>query len=186
MFQGITPMKPAGLILLLSAGSLVIDLAAASNPGQVTSQTKAHIREGLPTYQPPPSPGEGDGVLLAQTTDPSVLILPKLTVEEKRLPKDAADRLMSKRDFNRKMENLYLDTVAAAGRLNVVLNSLTIPFLSPSQAARGRAIYRAGEQQRLDHVNEVSKSIDPEAAQKYRQELDNSHTTRSPIVPIRH
>lgn len=171
-------MKPAGLLLLIPAG-LVAIAASEIDSGLVTRKTKTLIREGLPAYQPPAPKADGETTdSTVPTTDPDVLVLPKMTVNELRLPRDAADRLMSKRDFNRKMENLYLDTIAEDGPLNVLLNSLTIPFLSPSKAARGRAIYRAKEMDRLRHVIEVSKALDPDADKKFEREIDNSHTTR--------
>lgn len=171
-------MKPAGLLLLIPAGLMTIAAASETASGLVSREIKAHIRESLPAYQPPPPKAEGEATEPAPATDPDVLVLPKMTVKEIRLPPDAADHLMSKRDFKRKMENLYLDTIAEDGPLNVLLNSLTIPFLSPSKAARGRAIYRAKEIDRLRHVIDVSKALDPDAEKKFNQEMDNTHTTR--------
>jgi hypothetical protein len=173
-------MKPAGLLLLFPAGTVVVALANQPASGIVSAEIKARIREGLPAYQPPASKPESEPASpeVAQTNDPNVLILPKLTVKERRLPRDAAEHLMSKRDLKRKMENIYLDTLAEDGPLNVLLNSFTIPILSPSKAQRGRVIHVQRELDRLNHVNEISKSIDPEAARKYRRELDNTHTTR--------
>jgi hypothetical protein len=181
-------MKPAGLFLFLPAGLMVVTLSAEDSTGLVSREIKARIREGLPTYQPPPPKNGADGETAepAQTSDPNVLILPKFMVKEKRFPRDADDHLMSRRDFKRKMENLYLDKIAEDGPLNVLLNSFTIPFLSPSKAARGRAVYQQMELDRLNHVNETSKSIDPEASRKYERELDNTHTTRPAGIPVRH
>jgi len=173
-------MKPAGLLLFIPAG-LVAVLSAEEAPGLASRETKSHISEGLPTFQPPPPKPEGTpGIDSTAAPAADVLVLPKMTVKELRLPSDAADHLMSKRDFNRKMENLYLDTIAEDGPLNVLLNSITIPFLSPSKAQRGRAIYRAKEIQRLEHVIDVSKDLDHATAAKYKQEMDNSWTTRLP------
>ncbi|HEY8995269.1 MAG TPA: hypothetical protein VIM71_11445 [Lacunisphaera sp.] len=181
-------MKPAGFLLLLPAGLATVALTAEPSAGLVSREIKARIREGLPTYQPPsPKAGtDNESTATAQTSDPNVLILPKFMVKEKRFPRDADDHLMSKRDFNRKMENLYLDKIAEDGPLNVLLNSFTIPLLSPSKVQRGRALYRAAELDRLNQVNEISKSIDPEAARKYQQEMDNTHTTRPAGIEIRH
>jgi hypothetical protein len=179
-------MKPAGLFLFLPAGLMVITLSAEDSTGLVSREIKARIREGLPAYQPPPpKTGTDDETAeFVQTTDPNVLILPKFTIKESRLPRDAADHLMSRRDFKRKMENIYLDDLADDGPLNVLLNNFTIPLISPSKAARGRAVYVKRELDRLNHVNETSKSIDPDAARKYRQELDNTHTTRPAGIPV--
>lgn len=171
-------MKPAGLLPLFSAGLVAIAAAEETASGLVSREIKAHIRAGLPTYQPTPPIADDHSADSTAVTAPDVLVLPKMIVREVRLPQDADDHLMSKRDFKRKMENLYLDTLAEAGPLNVILNSFTIPFLSPSKAARGRAIYRARELERLDHVIGVSQALDPATASKYPQEMDNTHTTR--------
>ncbi len=169
--------------MLIPAGLFAVALASADETvtGLATRETKARIREGLPAYQPPPP--QTDGIRSTEATDaPSagVFVLPTMTVNEKRLPRDAADHLMSKRDFNRKMANLYDDTVAEGGPLIVILNYFTIPLLSPSKAQRGRAIYRAKEIERLEHIVDVSKALDPEAVKKFQQEMDNSWTTRPP------
>lgn len=181
-------MKPAGFLLLLPAGLAAVALLADTSSGRVSRETKSRILEGLPTYQPSASKSgtAGEAGEPNQPNDPNVLILPKLTVEEKRFPRDAADHLMSRRDFKRKMENIYLDTLAEEGPLNVLLNSFTIPILSPSKAARGRAIYVRRELDRLNQVNETSKAVDPAAARKFKQELDNTHTTRPAGIPLRH
>lgn len=172
-------MKPTGTRLLLSIGLVTAAPAVDPASGIISQEIAAKIREGLPAYTPPEPNPEGENPdPTPQTTDRNVLILPKLTVKGKALPSDAADHLMSKRDFKRKMENLYLDTLAEDGSLNVLLNRFTIPILSPSKADRGRAIYRSRELDRLNHVNEASRLISPVTAKKYPQELDNTHTTR--------
>jgi hypothetical protein len=173
-------MKPAGL--LLPVIGLATALSAAeptSAPSIVSREISAKIREGLPTYQPPAkTDGESTGTDGPQTNDPNVLILPKLTVKEKRLPRDAADQLMSRDDFKRKMENLYLDEIAKEGPLNYLLDRFTIPILSPSKEERGRAIYQRRELDRLRHVTDSARSLDPNATKTLDRELDNSHTTR--------
>lgn len=170
-------MKLAGFPLLFSAGSIAVSLGAQSTTSIVSRETSARIREGLPTYAPSPPPSDS-ATEPTQTTDPDVLILPKVTVKGKRLPPDAADHLMSRRDFKRKMENLYLDALAEDGPLNVLLNNFTIPILSPSKAQRGRALYHRRELDRLRRVNDATRAIAPEAADKFKDELDNTHTTR--------
>lgn len=181
-------MKPAGFLLLIPAGLAAVALTAEPSTGLVSRETKARITEGLPTYQPPPPKTDADAETndSPQTADPNVLILPKFMIKEKRFPRDAEDQLMRRRDFKRKMENLYSDTIAAEGPLSVILNSFTIPILSPSKAARGRAIYQQMEIDRLNQVNEISKSVDPDAARKFTREMDNTHTTRPAGIPIRH
>ncbi len=172
-------MKPAGLLLFIPAGFVAVVAAEESPTGLASREIKNHIRESLPTYHPPPPTAAGTpGIDATDKPAADTLILPKMTVKEKRLPSDADDQLMSKRDFNRKMENLYLDTIAADGPLNYLLNCFTIPILSPSKAARGRTIYRAKEMDRLQRIIDVSKAIDPEADKTFKLEMDNTHTTR--------
>ncbi len=171
-------MKPAGL--LLPVIGLATALAAAEQApasSLVSREISAKIREGLPTYQPP-APASVGGTEGPQTNDPNVLILPKLTVKEKRLPPDAADQLMNRDEFKRKMENLYLDEVAKFGPLHYLLNKFTIPILSPSKEERGRAIYQRRELDRLRHVSDAARSLDPNSAKTFDRKLDNSHTTR--------
>jgi hypothetical protein len=171
-------MKPAGFLLLFSAGSLPVGWA--DEPARLVSrEISAYIREGLPKFQPPPAKAEGEAAPTEpQTSDPNILVLPKLTVKESRLPSDAADHLMAPKEFKRKMENLYLDEVAKDGELNYLLNSFTIPLLSPSKAERGRAIYQRQEIDRLRRVTGAGRSTNPDNAKKFSQELDNSSTTR--------
>ncbi len=175
-------MKPAGLLLLLPVGLMASAWTAEStaSTGRLSQETSARIREGLPAFRPTTQKaGEEDTNAATETsTDPNILVLPKVTVNEKRLPSDAADHLVSRQDFKRKMENLYLDQLAEDGPLNVLLNQFTIPILSPSKAERGRAIYLRRELDRLGHVNRTTRGIAPDAAKKFRDELDNSHTTR--------
>lgn len=171
-------MKPAGL--LLPVIGLATALSAAEHapaPSLVSREISAKIREGLPPYQPSAPLSEG-GTEVPQSDDPNVLILPKLTVKEKRLPPDAADQLMSRDEFKRKMENLYLDEVAKFGPLHYLLNKFTIPILSPSKEERGRAIYQRRELDRLRHVSDSARALDPNATKTLERELDNPHTTR--------
>ena len=148
-------MKPAGYLLLIPAG-LAVALDAAEIPSSlVSAELKAHIREGLPSYQAPStkrSGASGDSPIFSDThvTDPDVLVLPKLTVQEKRdLPADAPRYLMGPRAYDRKMRNLYLDDLAKDGPLETFLNSYTIPLFSPSRVAKGRALALGAELDRL-------------------------------------
>lgn len=170
-------MKPAGLLLLIAAGLVASAAAGETTRGLASREIKAHIRESLPKYQPtPPQTDRTTDSTPVTATD--LLVLPKMIVKEFRLPRDAADHLIRKRDFKRKMQNIYLDTLAEAGPLNVILNRFSIPILSPSGFERGREIYRAREMERLERVNEIGRTLDPATAGKFKREMDNTHTTR--------
>ncbi|HWA28869.1 MAG TPA: hypothetical protein VG734_24675 [Lacunisphaera sp.] len=174
-------MKPAGLLLIIPAGFVAMLSAEEPATGLTSRETKARIREGLPVFQPALAKGAGSkGTDSDIARDPDTLVLPKMRILEKRLPPDAADHLMSREEFKRKMENIYYDEIAKDGPLNYFLNCFTIPILSPSKAARGRGIYVGRELDRLSHLIEVSKALDPDAAKKFEREVDNSWTTDPP------
>lgn len=171
-------MNPAGPLLVLALGGIATLTGAEAGTGLISRDIATKIREGLPVYQPP-APGAGtDPAEASGPRDPDLLVLPKMTVKERRLPRDAAEHLMNRDDFKRKMENIYLDEIAKVGPLNYFLNQFTIPLFSPSKAARGRAITQQRELDRLRHVSEAARALAPDAAAAFGRELDNSHTTR--------
>lgn len=143
-------MKPAGFLFLVPAGLACVASADEATAGQTSRETKAHIREGLPAFQTPPDTDVAAGPEATfAATDRDLLVLPTLTVKERRLPPDAAEHLMRPKDFKRKMTNLYLEEVDRLGPLNSFLNRFTIPLLSPSRAERGKAIRINRELDRL-------------------------------------
>jgi len=164
-------MKLAGFLLLVPAGFTCVGWAEEVVPSFVSQAMKAHIREGLPVFETKSPDAEGSS---SEThtgpviTDSTLLVLPKLTVKEKRLPSDATRHLGKPRDFKRQMENLYLDEVAAVGRLNSFLNSVTIPLLSPSKAERGKAIMINRE---LDRLTELMSPIEAKSLNYFYDEL---------------
>jgi hypothetical protein len=141
-------MKPAGFLLFIPAGLAAVLAADEAQTGLTSRATKARITEGLPVWHTPVT--KPDGTPGTEGTPPAdVLILPKMTVKEKRLPPDADDKLMSKRDFSRKMINLDYDDLYKDSRLEAFLNDMSIPLLSPSRADRGRALALGKELDRL-------------------------------------
>lgn len=171
-------MKPAGPLLVLALGGIASLPGAEAGTGLNSPEIAAKIRAGLPAYQPPAAGAATDPAGTSAPPDPDVLVLPKMLVKERRLPRDAADHLMNRDDFKRKMENIYLDEIAKVGPLNYFLNQFTIPLFSPSKAARGRVIYQQRELDRLRHVSEAARTLAPDAAGTFARELDNTHTTR--------
>lgn len=143
-------MRPAGLLFLVPAGLACLVIADEPLTGLLSKDAKAHIRAGLPAFQPKPVTDANAETDSSQpVTENNVLILPKLTVKEHRLPPDAPDHLMSPAAYKRKMSNLYLDELDRVGPLYSLLNRFTIPFLSPSRVERGKAIQLNRELDRL-------------------------------------
>jgi len=162
-------MKPAGFLFLVPAGFVCAAQADEVTTGLVSRETKAHIRAGLPAYESSAAADaatEPDRTSFA--TDSTLLVLPTLTVKERRLPPDAAKHLMKPKDFNRKMTNLYLDEVDRLGPLNSFLNRFTIPLLSPSRAARGKALQTSRE---LDRLSALMLPADAKALNDFYDQL---------------
>jgi hypothetical protein len=74
------------------------------------------------------------------------------------------------------MENLYLDEVAAVGRLNAFLNSFTIPLLSPSKAERGKAIMISRE---LDRLTELMSPLEAKTLNDFYDQLAGTAGART-------
>jgi hypothetical protein len=176
-------MRPAGFLLLIPAGLACVAGAEGAAAGLVSKEMKAHVLAGLPTFQPKPVGDTPPGTESANAdspppaNDPNLLVLPKMTVKERRLPPDAADHLMSRRDFNRKMTNLYLDDLDRVGPLDRLLNGFTIPLLSPSRVERGRALARGKE---LDRLSGLMSADEAKSLNGFYDELALTLGRRAP------
>ena len=124
----------------------------------------------LPPAPPPPVPPPTSAENPA--ADPDVIEMPKFFVEDSKLARVEADKLLGKQALAAKMRREYRNSLTA---LDWALNSFNIPFLTPSVAARARAKYendqRLVEQSRLNSLIEVTSQIDPQAAAELRFEL---------------
>jgi hypothetical protein len=143
-------MKSLRHLFFVCAITYGVVRADESARGLLSQSILIHVRESLPVYQsvaaPAPAANEpGD----FSSLDDQLLLLPKRTVLEKAFPRTASYDLLTKTERRKEMSHLYLEDVAAEGWLNEVLNSVTIPILSPSKAERGREIYLKREMERL-------------------------------------
>lgn len=174
-------MRPAGFLLLIPAGFVCLATAEEAAPGLISKNAKAHIRAGLPGFQSKPTPDAFTDTDTSPSAPASnMLILPTLTVKERRLPPDAVDHLMAPAAFRRKMTNLYLDELDRIGPLHSLLNRYTIPLLSPSRVERGKAIHRNRE------FNRLSGLMSPLEATTLNDVYDQfAHTLGSAATPRR-
>jgi hypothetical protein len=143
-------MKPFRHLLWVSVIAGGVARADEAPRGLLSESIMIHVRESLPVYQTGTAPAAaanepGD----FSSLDDQLLLLPKRTVLEKSLPRTASYDLLTKTERRKQMSHLYLEDVAADGWLNEVLNSVTIPILSPTKAERGREIYLKREMERL-------------------------------------
>lgn len=170
-------MKTAGSILFFfaAAGSLPGGEEAAVASG-TSARLSAEIRAGLPAYTPPPTKPR-NAPAAATTPDPDVLELPKLTVREKAQQRIMPNDLMTPRALNKKFAADYKRSLKG---LDAVLNSFSIPLISPSLAARGRAQYRAQQYRDMFSTIDAIGMIDPGQAAELRREMVNALSGRPP------
>lgn len=136
----------AFLISLLMSAIAARGAPAATEPDStaktsVAQKLHALIRSSSP-YKPNSATESAGTDSSAEPVEESstLLVLPKMVVKERPLPRDAKRAWLSPKGFKEQWEAVYDKKVAEDGRLNELLNGFTIPFLSPSKAERGRQL----------------------------------------------
>ena len=163
---------PHPLLVLLVALPLLA--TGGESPAPQTARLSAHLTEALLATLPAFNPTAAQ-----QTESPAanpladdVVVLPKYTVRDRRLPRAEADDWLSQQALAQKIKRDYLNSLNPLDRL---LNGFSIPFLTPSVAARAAAQHdddkRRREQADLDHLLDVVGAADPDAAAALRSEL---------------
>lgn len=166
--------------MLLSAG--LATGAGGRNPppprDSLSDRIATELRARLPQYEPAAAT---PAVTPEEPVDPDVILLPEMRVREKRLSPTHPDDWLQPKALRQKMKSDYL---ASMDGLTGLLNSWSIPFLTPSVAARAGARYRAlrqkSEVERLVNLAAGVDQIDPKAARELRDEITNMVTGRPP------
>jgi hypothetical protein len=150
-------MNKAGLLPLV-ASSFALACAAAEEPARKLSEhLTREIRATLPAYAPPPASPVSTNPP-PQPSDPDTLVLPNVVVKEKHQPRLEPDDLLTTKELNKKFARSYKNSLVG---LDAVLNGFSIPFVSPSLAARGRAARDYRRLEDFDHFVESTKAADP-------------------------
>ena len=164
-------LLPAVLTLLHAA-----EPADPASPPKLSTRLSEEIRSSLPRYVAPAAtttPAD------ATPPDPDVLVLPKMTVKEKRLPTRDPDVWLGEKVIQQKAMTLYK---ASMTDFEWALNSWYIPILSAPASVRARAAYdsakKAAEFDRLAHIINTVESVDPKEAAKLRNELQHDPDER--------
>jgi hypothetical protein len=160
-------MKSAGLFVLMPAW-LALLAAAEPDPPKLSARLRGEIAASLPAYVPPPvSPVS----TVAPPSDPDVLVLPKMTVRERPVPKIDAIDLLIKSARKKKLAHDYKNSLHG---LDAVLNGFSIPILSPTMATRG---WRFQQAQQFGEFNETASNArlsDPAAAAALQDKITES------------
>ncbi len=167
-------MKPAALLLLVPAGFALITAAAetaaqaaAGAPSVISERLKREILARLPAYAPPP-PAPAAAAPPPSPPDPDVLVLPTIVVREKPQPRLNPSDLLTTKALYQKLARDYQNSLEG---LDAVLNGFFIPLISPSMAARGRAIYKARKLEQLDRTIESIGLVDPKTSAELKKAM---------------
>lgn len=170
-------MKPAGLILLVPAGFALISFAAeteakpaATTPPTLSQRLKQEIAAKLPAFVPPPANPVVSRTPPPADADADVLVLPKVTVQERRQPRIDPNDMLTTQALDEKLAKEFLDSLKG---LDAILNGFSIPLLSPSLAARGRALHKARKLEDLNHTIEAIKQVDPKTSAELQKAVND-------------
>lgn len=173
-------MKTAGLPLLafVLTGALAADTPAAA-PARTSDHLSQEIRAALPKFTPPPAPVLDQPKDLP--ADPDVLLLPKLTVKEKRPPSHDPDVWLTDKAVQQKAMAAYKTSMTD---LEWALNSWFIPLFSAPASVRARSAYESGKfRAELISISDLADKIgtqDPATSADLHQELINLVLKRPP------
>jgi hypothetical protein len=128
-------MKSAGLHLLffVMAGSLAAQTTEPAPPAKTSARLTQAIRSALPKFVAPPVTKTGTSE--SAPPDLSLLVLPTVNVQEKRLPGNDPDTWLTDRVVQQKAMAAYK---ASMTDFEWFLNSWFIPLFSPPASARAR------------------------------------------------
>jgi len=167
-------MKPAGLILLLPAG---LGALTAAEPAKLSNRLRDEVLTSLPKYietAAPAAPVENQ-----PASDPDMLVLPKIIIQEKRLSGNDPDAWLGRRVVQQKAMAAYKGSMTD---LEWALNGWYIPIISAPPSARARAAYesarQAAEVGRLNNLINAIEVSDPKMAARLRRGLDPSQLPR--------
>lgn len=129
--------------------ALWLGLAVTAAASPASENVKQALKDTF-RYQPPPAAGATNQ---PASTDPDLWVLDPIRVQgKKELTRDEAFHLGSRTEMRKKYAKIYSDEVDSKGTLNSLLNSVTIPILSPSKAERGRALRLERQMKELNAV----------------------------------
>ncbi len=163
-------MKSAGLHLLffVVAGTLAAQSTEPAPPAKTSPRLTQAIRSALPKFVPRPPTDAKPGTTESTPPDPNLLVLPTVTVQENRQPRIESDDFLTPQGLNKKFARDYKNSLEG---LDAALNGFSIPFVSPSLAARGRTAYKARKLGELNHAIETVKQADLKASIELKKEV---------------
>ena len=118
----------------------------ATPPNKISSRLASEIRASLPKYVPPAT-GTPSKTEPSTPSDADILVLPKVVVQERAPTRVNSNDLLTAKALSKKLARDFKNSLTG---LDAVLNDFSLPLISPSMEARGRAAYKA---QRMEDLN---------------------------------
>jgi hypothetical protein len=170
-------MRSAGptlLLLITLTGGLLADEPTPAPPAKTSPRLSQEIRAGLPKFTPPPaSPSPSPAEAPDTPRDPEVIVLPKITVVEKRIPTNDPDVWLTGRAVQQKAMAAYKDSMTP---LEWLLNGWYIPLFSAPPSVRARQYYEDRKlADEIDRLNSIVKAVgltDPNEAARLWDAMD--------------
>ena len=141
-------------------------------PPKLSSRLVSEIRSFLPKYESPPAIAPSQQP--QGSLDADVLVLPKVVVRESAPPRIDSNDLLTSKALDKKLAREFKNSLEG---LDGVLNGFSIPLISPSMAARGRAAYKARQRQGLNDFIESTKAADSKSSAEMKKAVTEMNST---------
>lgn len=129
---------------------------------KTSSRLNAEIRASLPKYVPP-STNDSSQTDSLPSSDPDLLVLPKIEVKERVPPRIDPNDLLTAEELDKKMALEFRNSLTG---LDAFLNGFSIPLIGPSLVARGRAAYKARRLKELNDFVGTTKTLDSKSVMR--------------------
>lgn len=151
-FIGFSPLYVCAATCLLGADPV------EPPPSKLSARLASEIRSSLPKYEPPAEKSSSESP--ESPPDSDALVLPKVVVSERAPFRANPNELLTTKELDKKLAREFRNSLEG---LDAVLNGFSIPLVSPSLAARGRAAYKARRLEDLNNSIQATKTADPKA-----------------------
>ncbi len=175
-------MRRAAVIVVL--GCLLPSAGLRAEP-RVSVATQAHVTAALPAFDPKAHEQAEAEKAAEVATDPDIVVMPEMTVQEKALKRMNEDSLYRKGQYDKELVKRELSEFD-----RYFLNRFTIPLFGISKETRARELYLQRKQeefqQRVKEAARLNDALDPDAAKQQRRVLvDTSRTGQLPASNAR-
>jgi hypothetical protein len=171
------------LLCVVETASLLADQPSgtAAATAKLSSRLAAEIRASLPKYSPSTATAASTTETTVHTSS-DLLVLPKVIVNERPPPRVEPNDLITAKALNKKLARDFKNSLTG---LDAILNGFSIPLVSPSLAARGRAAYKARQRGELSDFIRSTTAADAKEGAKLKdaaREMDKAEDWQNRVT----